>query len=99
MEFLKLFAVWALAETLSLVCATTTTDANTRFRLSDGSRLPRLLSFSNAVDTTSTFYAEEAQAWRMLGVYMDCEPQEDGTSVCERFLLWAAVRIGYLFMR
>ena len=51
----------------------------------------RMLAFDNAVDTTQTVYAEEAQAWRMLGLYTDCEAQQDGTSICEKYLLWAAV--------
>jgi len=57
---------------------------------STGNVLSRMLAFETA-ETVETVYAEEAQAWRMLGAYMDCEGQEDGTTSCERFLLWAAV--------
>jgi hypothetical protein len=55
------------------------------------SSVNRLLSFE-AANSAETYYAEEAQAWRMLGVYTDCEGQEDGAAVCQRYLLWAAVR-------
>ena len=58
------------------------------------------------LDGTETYYDENAQAWRLLGFYVDCDacggdenynPAEcaqldDDESTCQRFLLWAAVR-------
>lgn len=55
----------------------------------------------NFVDGTETFYSERSQAWRLLGVYIDCDAQanenhsgdrklEDVQS-CQRYMLWAAV--------
>uniref|UniRef100_A0A7S3P8Z8 Uncharacterized protein n=1 Tax=Amphora coffeiformis TaxID=265554 RepID=A0A7S3P8Z8_9STRA len=87
MGFFKSFAVFALAKMFSLVDATE--GSTTTMLRSTGNLLPRMLAFDTA-ETVETVYAEEAQAWRMLGLYMDCEDQEDGTTVCERFLLWAA---------
>ena len=89
MAFFKTFAVFVLAKMLSLVDAMKRSTTTTMLR-STGNPLPRMLAFET-VETVETVYAEEAQAWRMLGLYMDCEAQEDGTTVCERFLLWAAV--------
>lgn len=89
MAFLKTFGFLALAKLLPPVEATTAGSSN--MLRSAGGHLPRLLAF-DAAETAETIYAEEAQAWRMLGVYMDCEGQDDGTTVCQRFLLWAAVR-------
>ena len=56
------------------------------------------------VDGTETYYDEYAQAWRLLGIYIDCDHCEAGMSeaeclqdgqelVCQRYLIWAAVRI------
>jgi hypothetical protein len=54
-------------------------------------------------DGTETYYDEYAQAWRLLGFYIDCNHcDEDGSNeascvqkgeepVCQRYLLWAAV--------
>lgn len=76
--------------TTALLLAPATNAAESSLRTS---AMTRQLRFDNAVDTTDTIYAEAAQAWRMLGVYTDCTTQQDdGTSLCERFLLWAAVR-------
>jgi hypothetical protein len=85
------FAVAALGQAVQAAHGTTTTMDRKLQKLRAAPRqLPRILSFSN-VDTTETVYADEAQAWRMLGLYMDCEAQDDGTSICQRYLLWAAV--------
>jgi hypothetical protein len=54
------------------------------------------------VDGTETYYDEFAQAWRLLGFYIDCNHCDDGSNeascvqqgqepVCQRYLLWAAV--------
>lgn len=54
------------------------------------------------VDGTETYYDEYAQAWRLLGFYIDCKHCDDGGNeascvqagqepVCQRYLLWAAV--------
>jgi hypothetical protein len=65
------------------------------------------------VDGTETYYDDYAQAWRLVGFYIDCNAveteqesdrrrklndyddydaeEQDGTSPCARFLLWAAV--------
>ena len=61
------------------------------------------------VDGFETYYDEYSQAWRLLGFYIDCNVVENGyserrqlqdqdqeTSACERYLLWAAVRIGVI---
>jgi hypothetical protein len=32
----------------------------------------------NFVDGTETFYSERSQAWRLLGVYIDCDAQDNG---------------------
>ena len=59
-------------------------------------------------DGSATYYNDYAQAWRLLGFYIDCNAplnnvnecydeggdnnNEDGSSACQRYLLWAAVR-------
>jgi hypothetical protein len=43
------------------------------------------------VDSRNTYYDGYQQAWRYLGFYVDCYTKE-GTKVCQRYLLWAAVR-------
>jgi hypothetical protein len=58
------------------------------------------------VDGTETYYDDYAQAWRLIGFYIDCNAEEyeqeaddrrkledeDGEGeACERYLLWAAV--------
>jgi hypothetical protein len=60
----------------------------------------------NFVDGTETYYAERSQAWRMLGVYIDCDAQDEeddhdrklnvnrkleDKSECQRYMLWAGV--------
>lgn len=51
------------------------------------------------VDGSETYYDEYAQAWRFLGFYQDCAACADdtvdcvGNIVCQRFALWAAVRL------
>jgi hypothetical protein len=62
----------------------------------------RLLNYykEDFVDGLETQYNEYAQAWRYLGLFMDCDyvaqaqrrslAADDGT-VCKRYLLWAAV--------
>lgn len=65
----------------------------------------RLLNFykDDFADGLETQYNEYAQAWRYLGLYMDCgyvaqnrrleqEAQDDG-SICKRYLLWGAVSL------
>lgn len=88
MTFLKTSLVLALLQTLSFSLASSDVDSP----LLRTNKLPRLLAF-DAADSTETYYSEDAQAWRMLGLYMDCAKQDDGTSLCERFLLWAAVSV------
>lgn len=57
-------------------------------------------------DGTETFYDDYAQAWRLLGFYVDCDfcadesnsnaaycIQQGQQTTCQRFLLWAAVSI------
>ena len=54
------------------------------------------------VDSSETFYNEYAQAWRLMGFYIDCNADqddhrrelegEDGGG-CMRYLLWAAVSV------
>lgn len=43
------------------------------------------------VDSRNTYYDGYQQAWRYLGFYVDCYTKE-GQKVCQRYLLWAAVR-------
>ena len=44
------------------------------------------------VDGTETYYDEYAQAWRVLGFYIDCDTaEENNENECVRYLLWAAV--------
>ena len=54
------------------------------------------------LDGAETYYDEYAQAWRVLGFYIDCNADGDGNEYedrnleddnagCQRFLLWAAV--------
>jgi hypothetical protein len=58
------------------------------------------------IDGTETYYDEYAQAWRVLGWYIDCDfvaenndndsndndnDNDNEGSGCQRFLLWAAV--------
>lgn len=62
----------------------------------------RFLSSNSAgqyfADSAGTYYDEYAQFWRLLGFYVDCNVAEDnrrrrledGSSPCERYLLWAA---------
>jgi hypothetical protein len=56
------------------------------------------------VDSQETYYEAYAQAWRYLGFYTDCNPNqnrdrrgrklnEGEESGCSRFLLWAAVSL------
>jgi hypothetical protein len=44
------------------------------------------------VDGTETYYDENAQAWRLLGFYQDCDARGDdeNNGECQRYLLWAA---------
>ena len=60
------------------------------------------------LDGSGTYYNDYAQAWRLLGFYIDCNAPlnnvnecydeggegggEDGAAACQRYLLWAAVR-------
>ena len=37
----------------------------------------RKLGIINAVDTSETYFAEDAQAWRYLGTYIDCGEHDD----------------------
>ena len=54
------------------------------------------------LDGSETYYDANAQAWRLLGFYIDCNHCQDGSNeaaciqagqqtTCQRFLLWAAV--------
>jgi len=56
------------------------------------------------LDGSETYYDAYAQAWRLLGFYIDCRHCQNGKSgaacvqsgeqtTCQRFLLWAAVSI------
>jgi hypothetical protein len=56
----------------------------------------------NFLDGSETYYDENAQAWRLLGFYIDCNHCENGDNeaaciqegqetTCQRYLLWAAV--------
>lgn len=65
------------------------------------------------VDGTETYYDDYAQAWRLIGFYIDCNAEEyeqeaddrrrleggDGgeDSACGRYLLWAAVSLNMIF--
>jgi hypothetical protein len=50
------------------------------------------------LDGTQTYYDEYAQAWRLLGMYIDCDAvltddhEDEYQTGCFRYLLWAAVR-------
>ena len=60
---------------------------------------------SQFVDGAGTYYNDYAQAWRLLGFYIDCnapfnnanecngdyDSGDDAESACQRILLWAAV--------
>lgn len=67
----------------------------------------RLLNYykDDFVDGLETQYNEYAQAWRYMGLYIDCEyqaqnqqrerdleEQNNNGNVCKRYLLWGAVR-------
>jgi hypothetical protein len=54
------------------------------------------------LDGSETYYDANAQAWRLLGFYIDCNHCDDGLNeaaciqagqqtTCQRYLLWAAV--------
>lgn len=89
MSFLQRYvAVLALAQVIQSTQGSM--DDGLKMLRSTARRLHRILNL-NTVDTTESYYSEEAQAWRMLGLYMDCETQDDGSSLCQRYLLWAAV--------
>lgn len=57
------------------------------------------------VDSSETFYNEYAQAWRLMGFYIDCNADQDDhrrelegeddeeEGACMRYLLWAAVSV------
>lgn len=67
------------------------------FGFGSGSQLPY-------VDGSETYYDDYAQAWRLLGFYIDCnvnQQQDDGGSGygCQRYLLWAAVSCCRLKLR
>ena len=62
----------------------------------------RFLGYTDQfADGSETYYDEYAQAWRLVGFYVDCNAQDnddrrqleqgDGASACKRYLLWAAV--------
>ena len=69
----------------------------------------RFLGYDNQfVDGTETYYDDYAQAWRLIGFYIDCNAKEyeqeaderrklqggeDGGEACARYLLWAAVSL------
>jgi hypothetical protein len=69
----------------------------------------RFLGYDNQfVDGTETYYDDYAQAWRLIGFYIDCnakeyeqeaderrklEGGEEGGEACARYLLWAAVSL------
>jgi hypothetical protein len=48
------------------------------------------------VDGSTNYYDPYAQAWRLLGLYIDCNALQgddhDSGDGCQRYLLWAAVR-------
>lgn len=51
---------------------------------------------TSSVDPNGIFYAGDAQAWRYLGFFSDCEglideDQDGQIHECQRYLLWAAV--------
>jgi hypothetical protein len=59
------------------------------------------------VDGSETYYDDYAQAWRLVGFYIDCNAEEyeqeaddrrklednEDSTACERYLLWAAVSL------
>jgi hypothetical protein len=65
----------------------------------------RLLNYfkDDFADGLETQYNEYAQAWRYMGLYIDCdadvqnaqrrqlEQQQDNENACKRYLLWGAV--------
>jgi hypothetical protein len=65
----------------------------------------RLLQYDKQfIDGGETYYDEYAQAWRMIGMYIDCNVEEyseedrnenSNTGGCQRYLLWAAVSSFY----
>ena len=65
-----------------------------------------LVEYSSKFANGETYYDEYSQAWRMLGMFIDCNPEKDdrrrqldeanvdddgSENTCQRYLLWAAV--------
>jgi hypothetical protein len=76
-------------------------EAQRHFLATEESAVPSFTSYDQQfVDGAETYYDEYAQAWRMLGFYIDCDEvnndrrrlEGDGDG-CQRYLLWAAVRV------
>lgn len=63
------------------------------------------------LDGSQTYYDEYAQAWRLLGFFIDCDAPEyderrrnlegenDYNIGCRRYLLWAAVSLSHVFTK
>ena len=83
MKFIQ--AIVSLGFAAVAVAATPATTTSSESLRSPSSQ-QRKLGIINAVDTSETYYAEDAQAWRYLGTYIDCSEND----TCQRYLLWAA---------
>ena len=76
----------AAAATATPPTTYTTSYSESKLRSPSSQQQRRKLGIINAVDTSETYYAEDAQAWRYLGTYIDCSEND----TCQRYLLWAA---------
>ena len=84
MKFIQAIAsLGSFAATATAASAPSYSDSQ---QLRSPSLQQRKLGIINAVDTSETYYAEDAQAWRYLGTYIDCS----ANNTCQRYLLWAA---------
>lgn len=74
----------------------------------NSNHLPTTVSAADRLflDGSETYYAEQAQAWRLLGFYEDCNSNSNdnnnnanndrSSSSCQRYVLWAAyIDVGY----
>ena len=66
---------------------------NTLNRMLEGSGSTKSEYNTLFLDGGETYYDDYAQAWRLLGFYIDCNAQGDDNDGdgCMRYLLWAAV--------
>ena len=71
---------------------------NTLHRMLYGSSSNKQEYSTLFLDGGETYYDDYAQAWRLLGFYIDCNAHGDDNDGdgCMRYLMWAAVSLRYI---